>query len=135
MAMANVGNLIPEAHKLTVEEQSAGGKASGRARAEKKTMREVAKMILSLQNTDPNYSEIMDEMGIEKTEQTNRAMVISALTKSIKDKGDSNAAKVLMQTAQEFSEQQEVDLSTKQSVFIKGFCLPEDSELDNIGDE
>jgi len=31
-------NLIPEAHKLTLEEQSAGGRASGKARREKATM-------------------------------------------------------------------------------------------------
>ena len=33
--MANPENLKPAAHKLTVEEQSKGGKASGKARAEK----------------------------------------------------------------------------------------------------
>ena len=35
-------NLIPQAHKLTVEEQSAGGKASGKARKERKTWRMIA---------------------------------------------------------------------------------------------
>jgi len=34
-------NLIPESHKLTVEDQSKGGKASAAVRAEKKKMSEI----------------------------------------------------------------------------------------------
>lgn len=45
--MPNTQNLKPQAHKLTVEEQSAGGKASGAARREKKRMREVLEELLA----------------------------------------------------------------------------------------
>lgn len=45
--MANEQNLIPGAHKLTLEEQSAGGKASGEARRRKKLMREAFDELLS----------------------------------------------------------------------------------------
>lgn len=45
--MANEQNLIPGAHKLTVEEQSAGGRASGEARRKKKLMREAFEELLS----------------------------------------------------------------------------------------
>ena len=44
--MANEQNLIPEAHKLTVEEQSAGGIASGKARAEKRDLRKAFEVLL-----------------------------------------------------------------------------------------
>ena len=44
--MANVQNLIPQAHKLTLEEQSAGGKASVKARKEKKLLREYIEELL-----------------------------------------------------------------------------------------
>lgn len=44
--MANEQNLIPQAHKLTVEEQSAGGKASGKARRDKKNLRQALEMLL-----------------------------------------------------------------------------------------
>ena len=39
--MGNAKNLIPQAHKLTVEEQSAGGKKSGEVRRERKAVREL----------------------------------------------------------------------------------------------
>lgn len=40
--MANAQNLIPQAHVLTVDEQSKGGTASGEARRKKKELRELA---------------------------------------------------------------------------------------------
>ena len=46
--MANEQNLIPQAHKLTVEEQSKGGKASAEARKRKKDMRERLELLLSM---------------------------------------------------------------------------------------
>ena len=46
--MANTDNLIPQAHVLTVEEQSAGGKASGEARRKKRELREMLEEYLSL---------------------------------------------------------------------------------------
>lgn len=39
-------NLIPQAHTLTLEEQSAGGRASGEARRKRKAMRELLEMAL-----------------------------------------------------------------------------------------
>lgn len=44
--MANNQNLIPQAHKLTVEEQSAGGKASAEARKKKRDLRRALEMLL-----------------------------------------------------------------------------------------
>lgn len=48
--MANIENLIPGGHKLTLEEQSAGGKASGEARREKATMKKTLEMLLDEKN-------------------------------------------------------------------------------------
>lgn len=45
--MANEQNLVPQAHKLTVEEASKGGKASAAARRKKKLMREVLEELLA----------------------------------------------------------------------------------------
>lgn len=39
--MPNKNNLIPGAHKLTVEEQSRGGKASVKSRRKKKLLKEI----------------------------------------------------------------------------------------------
>jgi len=46
--VANEQNLIPAAHKLTVEEQSAGGKASGKARRRKREIREMLEEYLAM---------------------------------------------------------------------------------------
>ena len=52
--MANEQNLIPQAHELTVEEQSRGGKASGKARREKADLRKMAQAILDGTFSDTN---------------------------------------------------------------------------------
>lgn len=48
--MANPQNLIPQAHVLTVEEASKGGKASGKARQEKATMKKRLEELLNSTN-------------------------------------------------------------------------------------
>ena len=45
--MANEQNLKPQAHKLTVEEQSRGGKKSAKSRQERKTFREGLLLLLN----------------------------------------------------------------------------------------
>lgn len=50
--MANSDNLIPQAHKLTVEEQSAGGRKSVESRRRRKAMREAFDELLSREFTD-----------------------------------------------------------------------------------
>ena len=58
--MANEQNLIPGAHPLTVEEQSKGGKASGKARRHKADLRKIAQQVLDGTYRDKNT-------GIEMT--------------------------------------------------------------------
>lgn len=50
--MANEQNLIPQAHKLSVEEASKGGKASGEARRKKRLMREAFEELLGREYSD-----------------------------------------------------------------------------------
>jgi hypothetical protein len=52
--VANEKNLIPQAHELTVDEQSRGGKVSGKARREKANLRKMAQAILDGTFTDTN---------------------------------------------------------------------------------
>ena len=56
--MANTENLIPQAHKLTVEEQSAGGRKSGETRRRRKAMREAFDELLSRQYSDRNGTQV-----------------------------------------------------------------------------
>lgn len=50
--MANPKNLIPQAHKLTVDEASKGGKASAEARRKKRDLRLALEALLEKDYTD-----------------------------------------------------------------------------------
>ena len=60
--MANEQNLKPQAHKLTLEEQSNGGKASGVVRRKRKKFKEDLKLALTVV-MDNNKT--VQENGIE----------------------------------------------------------------------
>lgn len=58
-------NLIPQAHKLTVEEASRGGKASVEARREKKTIKNILTDLMSANIEEmPQFAEIANKLGI-----------------------------------------------------------------------
>lgn len=62
--MAGKDNLIPQAHKLTLEEQSAGGKASGEARRKKRDLRLALEELLERDFTDKNGNTFTGTVGI-----------------------------------------------------------------------
>lgn len=65
--MANNQNLIPGGHTLTLEEQSAGGKASGKARRERRQMREMLAEALQVVVTNSQgESKTLEEIGALK---------------------------------------------------------------------
>lgn len=66
--MANEQNLIPQAHKLTVEEASKGGKKSGEKRRQMRLMRECAEILLSKEYTN-SHGQKMDGTMIAMTKQ------------------------------------------------------------------
>lgn len=87
--MANKKNLIPGAHKLTLEEQSMGGVASGAARRRRKNLSELAKIIA--ENPVPEAAKAkLAKMGIEDEDANNNALVaVSVYKKAIQ--GDMQA--------------------------------------------
>lgn len=68
--MATIENLIPASaengHKLTVEEQKAGGIASGEARRQKKKMREMLEMCLQMTNSSGKTYQELATLGLLK---------------------------------------------------------------------
>ena len=64
--MANPKTLIPEAHKLTLEDQSKGGKASGIARKEKATMKKTLEMLLDETNNKGKTYKELATLGLIK---------------------------------------------------------------------
>ena len=64
--MANEQNLRPGEYKLTLEEQKRGGIASGKARREKRTMRETLEMCLNMENKDGKTYKELVTLGLLK---------------------------------------------------------------------
>lgn len=112
--MANEKNLKPQAHTLTVEEQSKGGKKSAQSRKDKKAFKELAKTILSLSTTDETMVELARSMGVENPD--NKQMVVIGLTLSA-IKGNHNAFDRLLELTGE--KEQTTDEQTKQADLLK----------------
>ena len=76
--MANKETLIPQAHELTVEEASKGGKASVEARRRKKDLRQALEMLL-----DKEYQQRNGDM-ITGTEAISAKLFEQAMKGNIK---------------------------------------------------
>lgn len=92
----NEDNLIPAAHKLTVEEQSRGGKASGKSRRRKKNMKQTADMLLQLSSSDDSDQQLLFDIGVASDEEiTNMLVVVASMIREAK-LGDVKAVRALM---------------------------------------
>ena len=86
--MANEKNLIPQAHTLTLEEQSAGGKKSGQVRREKKTIQKILNDLLEGDiEKNPQFAKLAAKMGIKSPKSIKDMFTILCLINSAK-KGD-----------------------------------------------
>lgn len=105
--MANEQNLVPQAHKLTVEEASRGGKASGIARAKKRTLREIAEAIGQMPITSPTLIAMMHEAGFKDPITNDDAAFFGMMIKA--QKGDPAAMKLLAELRGQYSTRVEVE--------------------------
>ena len=97
--MANEENLIPEAHKLTVEEQSKGGKKSVESRRKKRDMKKTMEMLLQLSpGTNEDYENLAAagvNLNTIPDEELNNMLVVNAALLNKAKTGDVNAVKEL----------------------------------------
>ena len=112
--MANEQNLIPASdpngHKLTVEEQSAGGVASGEARRKKKTLKELGDMIGGLDIKDEKVRGLLANAGIKDEDMVRDAGMMFTL--AIKaGKGDTRSAELLAKIRGQLKEQQSIEVA------------------------
>ena len=83
--MANEQNLIPQAHKLTVEEASKGGQNSGKARREKKTIQKILADLLDSEIKDsPQFAKLASKMGVESDKSVKDIFTMVCLLNSVK---------------------------------------------------
>lgn len=91
--MANEQNLIPGAHKLTVEEASRGGKASVEARRKRKAMKETLEILMNMTMNPGPHSEIDDIKSLKDVKGKNlniqEAIMVTQVQKALK--GDAAA--------------------------------------------
>ena len=84
--MANEKNLIPQAHILTVEEQSAGGKKSAEVRREKKTIQKILADLLDSEIKDsPQFAKLASKMGVESDKSVKDILTMVCLLNSVKN--------------------------------------------------
>lgn len=84
--MANNENLIPQAHILTVEEQSAGGKASAIARKERKTIQNILNEYLNTSAKDnPQVAKLAAKMGLKGEESIKDLFTIVCTLNTLKN--------------------------------------------------
>lgn len=102
--MANKQNLIPQAHVLTVEEQSKGGKISGEKKRQRKTLAQIGDMIGGLAVSSDKNREIMRQAGISDEDMIRDVEAMFRL--SIKaSAGDTRAIELLAKLRGQFKEQ------------------------------
>ena len=86
--MANEKNLIPQAHTLTVEEQSKGGQNSVQSRREKKTIQNILNDFLNSNVKDQkSLKKLASSVGI-KGEQSVKELVTMVCILNTLEKGD-----------------------------------------------
>lgn len=84
--MANAKNLVPQAHVLTVDEQSKGGRQSAKKRKEKKLFKDALLLLLD--------EKIKDRDG-NPTKKTYQDAIVSGLVKR-SSTGDPRAIELLL---------------------------------------
>lgn len=84
--MANKENLIPQAHVLTVDEQSKGGKKSVEVRRQKKTVQKILNDFLSTAAKDnPQVSKLAAKMGLQDDGSIKDLFTIVCTLNTLKD--------------------------------------------------
>ena len=89
--MAREQNLIPGGYKLSVEEQSMGGKRSGEVRRQKKTMSALATMMVNAQLQGKTKDTIKKQFGLSDDDDITIASAMMAGQMQSAMKGDSKA--------------------------------------------
>ena len=114
--MANSENLIPQNNRTKTEQRAiatAGGKASGVARRQKKTLRELAEMLGQLKVTDEKVVAKMKEAGLEPDSFTHD-MAIMVKQYELAEKDDmksTSAAQFIRDTKGESPKAQELNIN------------------------
>ena len=102
--MANPNTLVPQAHKLTVEEQSKGGKKSVEVRRQRKTLAQIGDMIGGLNIKSEKNRAILRDAGINDDDMINDVGMMFRLNLKAQN-GDTKAIELLSKLRGQLKEQ------------------------------
>lgn len=104
--MANEQNLIPQAHVLTVEEASKGGKASGETRRKQRTLKEIGDMIGKLPMKSHKNIELLKSAGLTDEDMIRDVGMMFRLAVNAEN-GDPRSIELLAKLRKQLTEQVE----------------------------
>ena len=111
--MPNPQNLIPQAHKLTVEEASKGGVNSGKSRQEAKKRGEMWKELVNAEVTDEEMIQKLRELGVTEEHPTfERYIKATAMKDMMKN--------AKMQDVQKLDDELYGPIDTRQQIELSG---------------
>lgn len=105
--MANEQNLRPAEYKLSQEEAKKGGIKSGIARRKKRTMREIAEMVATMELKDPKMLAELHAAGFQDPITNDDAAFFGLIRKA--QTGDPSAMKLLAEMRGQYSTRVEVE--------------------------
>lgn len=103
-------NLVPLNERTKTEQRriaTAGGKASGVARRQKRTLREIAEMVGKMPVTDPQMLDALYKAGFKDPITNDDAAFFGLFRKA--QSGDANAVKLLAEMRGQYSTRVEVE--------------------------
>lgn len=103
-------NLIPLSERTKTEQRriaTAGGKASGVARRQKRTLREIAEMVGTMELKDPKMLSALHAAGFEDPITNDDAAFFGLIRKA--QSGDPSAMKLLAEMRGQYSTRVEVE--------------------------
>lgn len=108
--MPNPENLKPQAHVLTVDEQSKGGKISAEKKKQRKTLAQIGDMIGNLDIKNEKNREILRQAGIEDDDMVNDVGMLFRLNLKAQS-GDPRAIELLAKLRGQFKEISSVEVA------------------------
>ena len=108
--MAGTANLVPQSERTKSEQKriaTLGGKASGEARRKKRTMREIAEMVATMELKDPKMLAALHAAGFQDPITNDDAAFFGLMRKA--QSGDPSAMKLLAEMRGEYSTRVEVE--------------------------
>lgn len=103
-------NLVPLSERTKTEQRriaTAGGKASGVARRQKRTMREIAEMVATMELKDPKMLAALHAAGFQDPITNDDAAFFGLIRKA--QTGDPSAMKLLAEMRGQYSTRVEVE--------------------------